>query len=63
VVERSGHTTKHDGYKAREVGQGGHHAQRYLQRKSREKSCQWRFSCRLYFSFDLQGIGDLGCPF
>jgi hypothetical protein len=43
-----GHAAKDHGDKARQIGEGDQHVQSPLQRREREKSCQWQFSCRLY---------------
>jgi hypothetical protein len=43
-----GHAAKDQGHKARQIGEGDQHVQSPLQRREREKSCRWTFSCRLY---------------
>ena len=43
-----GHAAKDHGHKARQIGEGDQHVQSPLQRREREKSCRWKFSCRLY---------------
>jgi len=43
-----GHAAQYRDHKARQRGEGDQHVQSPLQRREREKSCRWKFSCRLY---------------
>jgi hypothetical protein len=40
-----GHATQYHNHKGRQRGEGDHHEQSRLQRRAREKSWRWKFSC------------------